>query len=168
MTLLIYGVFAGFALLSGCNSGTTTETAAATTTGVAPTTETKAETPTDNPPKKRHFRGAISNGMKGDSLSFDVSADGKKLENLTFKGYWRCSGRLESTTVGPDGAFTINGNKVDQHIAEPPDGGSTAWRFKLVADIGATAASGTFRMNINNLGCDTYELKWTAKAVATK
>ncbi|RYY50034.1 MAG: hypothetical protein EOO06_05165 [Chitinophagaceae bacterium] len=112
-----------------------------------------------------HFRGAISNGMKGDSISFDVSADGKKLENLLFKGYWRCSGNLEQQpNAGPQGAFNIVNGKVDDHISEPPNGGSTAWRFDLKADIGAAKASGTFRMNINNLGCDTYVLKWTAEA----
>ncbi len=110
----------------------------------------------------RHFRGAFSNGMKGDSIYFDISADGKKLENLTFKGYWRCSGKLESTIAGPEGAFAITGGMVTGHISEPPNGGSTAWRFDLEADIKNKNASGTFRMNINNLGCDTYKLKWTA------
>ena len=117
---------------------------------------------------KRHFRGALSNGMKGDSISFDISADGKKLENLTFKGYWRCAGKLESTTVGPDGFFNIINDKVNDHISEPPDGGSTAWRFDLQASIAGKSASGTFRMNINNLGCDTYKLNWTAKEVPLK
>ena len=123
--------------------------------------QTKAS---DDAVKSRHFAGAFSNGMKGDSIFFDISADGKKLENLTFKGYWRCSGKLEQTTVGPDGAFTITGGKVNDHISEPPDGGSTAWRFDLQADLQSTKASGTFRMNINNLGCDTYKLNWTAVA----
>ena len=117
---------------------------------------------------KRHFKGAFSNGMKGDSISFDISTDGKKLENLTFNGYWRCSGKLERTVVGPDGAFTIANNQVNDHITEPPNGGSTAWRFELQALIKGKAASGTFRMNINNLGCDTYKLKFTAQEVAKK
>lgn len=155
MTFLLYSLFVGFTLLSGCN---------ATETSAQNAENSREEIPAENTFAKKHFRGAISNGMKGDSLSFDISADGKKLENLTFKGYWRCAGRLESTTVGPDGAFTIVGNKVNEHISEPPNGGSTAWRFKLVADITGNTAAGTFRMNINNLGCDTYELKWTAKA----
>jgi hypothetical protein len=114
-------------------------------------------------PRKKHFKGAFSNGMKGDSLSFDISADGKKLSNLTFKGYWRCSGRLESTIAGPEGTFAIINNKVNDHISEPPNGGSTSWRFDLQADIKSNTAQGTFRMNINNLGCDSYKLKWTAK-----
>jgi hypothetical protein len=117
---------------------------------------------------KRHFKGAFNNGMKGDSISFDISPDGKKLENLIFNGYWRCSGKLERTVVGPDGSFTIANNQVNEHISEPPNGGSTAWRFELQTNIKGKSASGTFRMNINNLGCDTYKLKFTAQEVAKK
>ena len=132
-------------------------------------------TASENPPQEirtaetllavRHFAGAFSNGMKGDSIFFDISADGKRLENLTFKGYWRCSGKLEQTEVGPEGNFNNRNGKVKGHVTEPPNGGSTAWRFELDAAIKPTAASGTFRMNINNLGCDTYLLKWTAAPV---
>ncbi len=113
----------------------------------------------------KHFKGALSNGMKGDSLSFDVSADGKKLENLTFKGWWRCSGKLEiQRGVGPDGFYEVNNGHVDGHISEPPNGGSTAWRFDIKADIEGKKAVGNFRMNINDLGCDTYLLKFEAFA----
>ncbi len=115
--------------------------------------------------KPKHFKGAFSNGMKGDSLSFDLSADGKTITNLLFKGYWRCNGKLEQQRgVGPDGTFKVVNGKVDGHISEPPDGGSTAWRFDLNATIIGSKASGTFRMNINNLGCDTYLLKFEAAA----
>lgn len=102
--------------------------------------------------------------MKGNSIFFEISADGKRLQNLTFKGYWRCSGRLEQMTAGPDGAFTLVNGQVEDHITEPPNGGSTAWRYDLKTDIQGNNASGTFRMAINNLGCDTYLLKWTAQA----
>lgn len=115
--------------------------------------------------KALHFRGAFSNGMKGDSLSFDLSADGKQLSNLTFKGYWRCNGRLEILpAAGPDGSFLVVNGKVKGHISEPPGGGSTAWRFDLDCSINGKKATGTFRMNINNLGCDSYLLKFEAVA----
>lgn len=114
--------------------------------------------------KSKNFKGAFSNGMKGDSIFFTVSADGKKLSNLTFKGYWRCSGKLEQTLTGPDGSYVIINGKAQGHISEPPNGGSTAWRFDIDAAINGNKASGTFRMNINNLGCDTYLLKFTATA----
>ena len=123
---------------------------------------------TEEPLSLRHFAGAISNGMKGDSIFFDVSADGTKLENLTFKGYWRCDGTLEQTTVGPDGDFQITNGKVEGHISEPPNGGATAWRFEVNGEIKESKASGTFRMNINALSCDTYKLEWTAVQVAKK
>jgi len=112
----------------------------------------------------KYFEGIISNGMKGDKISFEISSDGTKLQNLVFTGYWRCAGKLEQTTAGPEGSFTVVNNKVSGHISEPPNGGSTAWRFDLEAVIEGKKASGTFRMNINNLGCDTYKLSWAAVA----
>ena len=114
----------------------------------------------------RQFKGALIGGFKGDSIFFTVSADGKKLENLTFKGYWRCSGKLEQlAAVGPEGSFPVVNGKAKGHISDPPDGGATAWRFDIDATVDGNTASGTFRMNINNLGCDTYRLKFEAKAV---
>lgn len=110
----------------------------------------------------KHFEGSFSNGIKGDKISFDISSDGKRLINLTFKGYWRCDGRLESTTAGPKGAYDIVVGKVSDVISESPTGGSTVWHFGLQATLHGTTATGNFRMNINNLGCDTYRLNWTA------
>lgn len=117
-----------------------------------------------NDAKGLQFRGAFSNGMKGDSIFFTVSPDGKKLSDLTFKGYWRCSGSLEQTLTGPEGTFDIVNGRANGHLSEPPNGGSTAWRYDIDATISGKKASGTFRMNINNLGCDTYLLKFTATA----
>lgn len=114
--------------------------------------------------KEKHFKGAFTNGMKGDSIFFNVSSDNKKLTNLTFKGYWRCSGKLEQVLTGPDGSFDIVNGIVKGHISEPPNGGSTAWRFDIENTIEGKKAFGTFRMNINNLGCDTYLLEFTAVA----
>jgi hypothetical protein len=119
--------------------------------------------------KGTKWEGMLSNGMKGDKISFVVSPDGKKLSDLTFIGYWRCSGRLEQITVGPDSSFAIANGKVSGVVVDPPNGGSTAWRFELQGEFsGKTAAKGTFRMNINNLGCDTYKLQWTAAPAAAK
>lgn len=115
--------------------------------------------------KNLKFSCAISNGMKADSLFFEVSPDRKKLMNLYFKGYWRCAGKLtQERAVGPDGFFKIVNNKVDEILVEPPGGGSTSWRFELHAVLDGGKASGTFRMNINNLGCDTYVLKFAGQA----
>ena len=102
--------------------------------------------------------------MKGATISFVLSADGKKAEDVTFSGYWRCGGKLENTTVGPDKAFPIIHGKIDGVISEPENGGATAFRFELHGVITGKKASGTFRMNINALACDTYKLNWTAAA----
>jgi hypothetical protein len=113
----------------------------------------------------RHFRGALTGGYKGDSIFFEVNAKGTKLEDLLFKGYWRCNGKMEvMRAAGPEGYFTLTDNKVNDHISEPPDGGATAWRFDLNATIEGKKAHGTFRMNINALGCNTGTLKWEAIA----
>jgi hypothetical protein len=114
------------------------------------------------PPKPTHWAGTISNGMKGDKISFDVTPDGRSVSNVTFQGYWRCSGKLEQTTAGPTHAFPLNAGKASGVVVDPPSGGATAWRFEFDGDIGKAAAKGTFRMNINGLGCDSYKLQWTA------
>jgi hypothetical protein len=113
--------------------------------------------------KKQHWEGVFTNGMKQTFISFDVSADGKKLEELTFKGYWRCDGKLTQDIMGPEKSFAIVDNKVDGIIVEPEDGGATATRYELHATLNGNKAEGTFRMNINGLGCDTYKLTWTAE-----
>ena len=150
----IFLLATGIICIIACNNG-----------GATSSPNKSSSTVEETPGKIRHFKGAFSNGMKGDSLSFDLSADGKKISNLTFNGYWRCSGKLERQQyAGPSGSFDVINGKVDGHISEPPNGGSTAWRFDLKATIAANKASGSFRMNINNLGCDTYLLKFEAAA----
>jgi hypothetical protein len=110
-----------------------------------------------------HWEGSFSNGMKGATITFDISEDEKELKELTFQGYWRCEGKLDLTTLGPEKNFSIQGNKIDGVIVEPEGGGATATRYELHATINGDTAQGTFRMNINGLGCDTYLLNWTAK-----
>ena len=99
------------------------------------------------PPKSIRWTGAVSNGLKGDKISFVVSPDGKTLSALTFDGHWRCSGRLERQLVEPKDTFPIVNGKVSGGAHDPPTGGS--WRFELQGDFTSkTAAAGTFRMNI--------------------
>lgn len=112
---------------------------------------------------QRQFTGIVSNGFKGDNISFTLSADKKFITDLTFSGYWRCSGKMESITVGPDKRIPVKNGEVHAVVLDPETGGSTAWRFAIDAVIKDKTASGTFRMSINNLGCDTYVLKWTVK-----
>lgn len=110
-----------------------------------------------------HWEGSFSNGMKGAKISFDISDDGKELKELTFQGYWRCDGSLDLTTLGPKKSFSIQNNKADGVIVEPEGGGASAIRYELHAVIKGNTAEGSFRMNINGLGCDTYKLNWTAQ-----
>jgi hypothetical protein len=114
--------------------------------------------------KKRTYEGTFTNGYKGAKISFAISPDGKELQDLTFKGYWKCSSGIEQTAIGPKKSFPIANGKIDGVVTEPEGGGSTAWRFELHGTIDKGTAQGTFRMNINNLGCDTYKLNWTATA----
>ncbi len=113
---------------------------------------------------KKKFEGTFSNGMKGAKFSFVLSADGKTVEDVTFQGYWRCDGKLDLTTLGPEKGFPVVNGKIDGVVVEPPNGGATALRCELHGVIKGKQASGKFRMNINALACDTYELNWTATA----
>jgi hypothetical protein len=113
--------------------------------------------------KGGHYEGVFTNGMKETYISFDVSPDGKEVRDLTFKGYWRCSGKLTQDIMGPEKAFPITGNKVDGIVVEPEGGGATATRYELHGSFEGSKAQGDFRMNINGLGCDTYKLTWTAE-----
>lgn len=110
-----------------------------------------------------HWEGNFSNGFKGAKISFDISDNQKELKELTFDGYWRCEGKLDLTTLGPEKSFSIQNNKVDGVIVEPEGGGSTAVRFELHATIAGDSTVGTFRMNLNGLGCDTYKLNFSAR-----
>ncbi|OGX87993.1 hypothetical protein [Hymenobacter glacialis] len=116
------------------------------------------------PPKSTRWTGTISNGMKGDKISFVVSPDGKMLSDLAFDGYWRCSGRLERQVTGPRGLFPIVNGKVSGVALDPPTGSN--WRFELQGDFaGKSAAAGTFRMDIAGLSCDSRQLHWAAAPV---
>ena len=130
---------------------------------IAPVKNTEATTTfADEKQKSQHWEGAFTNGMKQTYISFDVSPDGKQLKNLTFKGWWYCSGKLTQDIMGPEKSFAIKNNTVNSVITEPEGGGSTATRYELKATIKGNKAEGTFRMNLNALGCDTRVLTWTA------
>jgi hypothetical protein len=102
-----------------------------------------------------HWKGSFSNGMKGATISFDV--DGKQVKDLTFKGYWRCDGKLELTTIGPSTAYAIKGKAVDGTIKE------SGFYFEVHGNFNGNKASGTLRFAFVAGGCDTYKLNWTAE-----
>ena len=102
-----------------------------------------------------HWTGTFSNGMKGATISFDVEKN--EVKNLTFKGYWRCAGKLELTTIGPDAGYVIKGNAVDGTNKE------SGFYFELHGTFKGNKASGTLRFAFVAGGCDTYKLNWTAE-----
>lgn len=113
----------------------------------------KQETPSAS--SSGHWKGTFSNGLKGAKISFDVK--GSEVKDLTFQGYWRCDGKLELTTLGPEKGFAINGNRVDGVIKE------SGFYFELHGNFSGNKASGTLRIAFVAGGCDTYKLNWTAE-----
>jgi hypothetical protein len=142
--------------LFACNDNTGSEKQTSSVEGSQPASTSSADI-------SGHWEGSFSNGMKGAKISFDISKDGTELKDLIFQGYWRCEGKLDLTTLGPEKSFSVQNNKADGVIVEPEGGGATAARFELHGTFNGNTAEGTFRMNINGLGCDTYKLKWTAE-----
>jgi hypothetical protein len=113
---------------------------------------------------QQKFSGSFSNGYKGAGLSFVLSADKKTIKDFTFTGHWRCGGSVESITAGPEKAFPVKNGVVDVVITDPENGGASAFRFNIKGTVKGNTASGTFRMSITGLSCDTYQLNWTAQA----
>lgn len=112
---------------------------------------------------QQQFTGTFSNGFKGGRLSFVLSADRKTIKEFTFAGHWRCSGSVESITAGPEKLLPVKNGVIDAVITEPENGGASAFRFAIKGMVKGNTASGTFRMSIAGLSCDTYLLHWTAK-----
>ena len=113
---------------------------------------------------QQKFTGTFSNGYKGSKVSFVLSADKKTISDFTFIGHWRCSGSIESITAGPEKTFPVKGGLIDVVITDPENGGASAFRFAIKGTVKGATASGTFRMSIAGLSCDTYTLNWTAAA----
>jgi hypothetical protein len=106
----------------------------------------------------QRFSGVCSNGYKGCTFSFTLSRDKKSVTDVEFKGYWTCSGRTENTISGPSKPIpVING------VAKFKGVDQGEW-FDVVINIAGSSANGTYRSAITGLSCDTYVLKWTAKA----
>ena len=108
----------------------------------------------------KHFEGTYSNGMKGAIIKFDISPDGKKLNNLTYKGYWYCDGKLEFANYAPDSGFDIVDGKASGDIKEKSS--NVTFEFVLDATIDGNNAEGTFTMRLNPGNCTTCKLNWTA------
>ena len=114
------------------------------------------------PPQPTHWTGTISNGMKGDKISFDVAPDGKTVSNLTFRGYWRCAGKMEQLAAGSKQTFVLQNGQANGVVVDAPTDGTSARRYAFVGTVSSTEAQGTLRLSSNGLSCDTYDLQWTA------
>lgn len=141
-----------FVLLFACNNDKT----------ISAPNSSKSSSAASSSNNSGHWEGNFSNGLKGATISFDISEDGKELKNLTFQGYWRCEGKLDITTLGPEKSYTIENNKVDGVIIEP-ENGAAPFRFELHGSFTGDSAEGTFRISNVPAGCDTYVLNWSAK-----
>jgi hypothetical protein len=104
------------------------------------------------------WKATISNGYKGQTLSFRVSADGKIISGVAFKGYLICRGsRIEDTQLAPLKNIVITDDSfADKQLYE----GQIRIDFNGTF-TSATDASGTYRV-MSSTDSDTYELKWTA------
>lgn len=113
---------------------------------------------------QKKFNGTFSNGYKGTKINFQISKDGKSIENLTFNGYWRCDSSTEHIIAGPEIPIPFNKGSFKAIITDPQNGGASAFRFDVIGIVKGNDAEGTFRMNITGLSCDTYLLQWNATA----
>ena len=113
------------------------------------------------------WRGEVTGGYTGNTLTFTVAGDGATVADLTFEGHWDCADGIETATLGPTGSFPIEADRLDLTSVDPPDGGATATRFVLAGAFTGARAEGTLRVNLNALGCDTGELSWSATPATT-
>jgi hypothetical protein len=125
----------------------------------------QAKKPAGTQPRRGKWIATISNGYKGDTLTFRVSADGKRIERIEFKGHWsnRDGTRVEALrNLDPPAPFAIAGGAVSgtQNVAKSRMWWELTGRFKS-----ATTVEGTYRCAFAGGENDTYRLKWTARYV---
>jgi hypothetical protein len=125
-----------------------------------------AEAP-DATPKPGKWVATVSNGYKGDKLTFTVSADGKRVENVEFTGHWRSrSSRTEVLmNLDPPNPFAIS--KGSFSAVQREESAGMWWEF-IGNFTSATAAEGSYRCTFAGGENDTYKLKWTAKYIGAK
>ncbi|TGD78507.1 hypothetical protein [Hymenobacter wooponensis] len=113
------------------------------------------------PPKGTHWTGSATTGKQENKINFVVSADGKHLSDLTFDGFWNCSGQQEQRMVGPREIFEIHDGKVSGVVLDTP--GGDALQFELRGDFtGKAVSKKPFRMNLSASPCETYSMQWMA------
>ena len=118
-------------------------------------------------PKPGKWVATVSNGYKGDKLTFTVSADGKRIENVEFTGHWRSrSSRTEVLmNLDPPNPFAIS--KGSFSAVQREESAGMWWEF-IGNFTSAITAEGSYRCTFAGGENDTYKLKWTAKYVGAK
>lgn len=128
----------------------------------AATPGTAAPSATTDAPAGGSWQGEVTGGYTGNRIAFTLADGGARIADIVFTGHWDCADGIETTTSGPSAAFPVSGGRIAIESAEPPGGGATATRFVMNGQLAGDSASGTLRVNINALGCDTRELSWSA------
>jgi hypothetical protein len=151
-------VLAAAAILPACDGDRPDATSqdAANDAPAAPASSSSAGT------RAGRWAGEVTGGYTGNRISFTVSADGARMEDITFEGHWDCEDGIETATLGPTAPAPLAGDTIAVLSVEPEDGGATAQRFDMQGRFAEGRASGTLRINLNALGCDTRVLSWSA------
>lgn len=151
-------LLAAVPLLAACPDGDDAPDAAPAD-GAAPPASSSASGPARTPGT---WTGEATGGYQGNRISFTVTPDGARMEDIVFEGHWDCEDGIDMTTLGPTPGFAITGDTIAILSVEPEDGGATAQRFDMQGRFADGRASGTLRINLNALGCDTRLLSWSA------
>lgn len=114
-------------------------------------------------PQPGRWAGVVTEGFKGDSIRFTVSATGE-VSDMVLSGHWRCSSATSSTRViqrmdvgHVPGTFGIGeGRTFAGEQKEPYLLWTVSGHF-----ASPTSASGTIRVEYHT-ECDTHRLNWTA------
>ena len=141
----------------------TTSTQKDTNTGFAVTEKKGTPAQTGATPMAGKWEATVTNGYKGDKLTFTVAADGKTIKDVEFVGYWKGSSGIERLQhLDPPNSFTVakGGFSAVQQVEK-----ARMWWEFTGHFVTATTAEGTYRAAYAGGSSDTYKLKWTAKRV---
>jgi hypothetical protein len=115
--------------------------------------------------KAGKWEATVSNGYKGDRLTFTVSPDGKRVDSVAFTGYWQKKNRMSIEVLknlDPPDAFVV-ANGIFSAVQQMPKAGM--WWEMTGQFVTPTTAQGTYRATFAGGENDTYKLQWTAKRV---
>ncbi|MFC4425405.1 hypothetical protein [Deinococcus navajonensis] len=117
-------------------------------------------------PRAGVYRGELLGDFKGNTISFQVGADGRTISKVQMSGYWRCSDSLSNTTyktnprlVGALGALpeTVPVRQGTFNVeAKRP---YLVWNFEG-RFVNASTAQGSFI--VQSADCTSYRLTFTA------